>query len=263
MNSTLQIILPSFILPALFSFSLLGITLKSNYIYRVLAIVWLPSYFWINGGPNFLSIATNDWLWAVALLSIVSIALFRQQKYSGIAQSVILLAALIALAWPLQHLFNTEFMMSLIFVFIAGSLIFYLPRERRVMPVTNLAVSSTGLGVVAALTGSLLVGQLAIALASLISAFSIKELVNQYGKQKKQASIINTLSLEPFILLYVLLLVIARVYTDLAIAPFMLLLLAPIAGMFIRWRLSPFTSAVFVFSALVWLLLNSDSSSYY
>ena len=109
-----------------------------------------------------------------------------------------------------------------------------------------------------ALDGSLLVGQLAIALASVTGAFALIELYKRLS-----TSAVGLAQLVPLVQVYLALLLIARVYAEIPLASSTLLLAAPLLGLLPRSRFAVLGSVASVAGALAWVLLTADSSSYY
>jgi len=250
--------IPGLVIPMLLSFGAFRLGQRHPATLWSLSAIWLPSYVWLNGWPQLPSPEANDWLWLVALASTLAAALLRQRKYGVAPQIALLAAALLAMVWPLRHLVDAAMAVELLAALTAGSLLFCMPAVRTTVPALTLAVSASGLGLVASLGGSLLIGQLAIALAAVLSAFALAELMSR-GRWRGMDAVF----LMPLLQLYFLLLMIARVYADLAIGPAALLLIAPLAGLLMPHRYGVLGSAVSASAALAWLLVTADSSSYY
>ncbi len=256
MNTTAQILLPTLILPALLSFSLLGLGRRNPTVHKSLILAWLPSYLWINGVPEFLSRDATHWLWLVALLAAAAAFLQRRPPRSA-AQTAVLLTGLLTVAWPLAHLITAVFLLGLGATLLIGASLHYFSDHRPALPITTIAVSLAGLGLLSSFGGSLLVGQLAIALAMVLSAFSLAEIFRLQVRTQFPSELLG-----PFCTLYLLLLAIGRVYADLPTGPVALLLIAPTAGLVARWRYSVLVSATLVIAALVWSLVSDASATY-
>ncbi len=258
MKTLLQLMMPAVVLPVLLSFGAHRLGQRHRNALWTLPAIWLPSYVWLNGWPQLPSREANDWLWLVALVSTLTASLLRQRKYVMAAQIVLLVTALSAMVWPLRHLIDATMAAELLATLTAGSLSFYRPAVRTTVPALGLAVSASGLGLVASLGGSLLIGQLAVALAAVLSAFALSELSSRGGGRGMDA-----VFLMPLLQLYFLLLMIARIYADLAVGPAFLLLSAPLVGLLTPHRYGALGSAASASAAFAWLLITADSSSYY
>ena len=130
--------------------------------------------------------------------------------------------------------------------------------DRATTPSLSMAISSGGMGIVIALGGSLLIGQLAGSLASVLAVFAMVEII-----RKRQQALLSALNLIPIMQIYLAILVIARIFAEIPLGPSSLLLVAPLAGLIPATRYASVFSAVSVITALSWLLLTADSSSYY
>ncbi len=245
-------------MPALFSFAMLWLARRKPGTGKALILVWLPLYVWINGVPEFPSRDATNWLWLAALLAAAAVMLVRQRSLLATAHSTVLLAGLLTIAWPVIHLISVAFTLTLGAALLVGGLIYYLPNERATLPITATAVNTAGIGLVSALGGSLLVGQLAIALAVVLGAFTLAEIFSRKTRLNFPSEF-----LAPFVTIDLLLLVIGRVYADLPIGPVVLLLISPLVGLLLRWRYSVVVSTSLVLGALLWLLVGSGSSNYY
>ncbi len=255
MNTIAQLLLPALILPALFSFSLLGLGRRHPAVHKVLILAWLPSYLWINGVPEFLSRDATHWLWLVALLAAAAAFLQRRAPRSA-AQTALLLAGLLTVVWPLAHLLTAGFALGLGATLLIGASLHYFADHRSSLPVTTTAVSLAGLGLVSAFGGSLLVGQLAIALAVLLSGFSLVEIFRLPLRDRFPLELLG-----PLFTLYLVLLLIGQVYADLPLGPVALLLIAPAAGVVPRWRYGVLVSAALAVAALAWSLAGGSAAS--
>lgn len=260
MIMNVQLILPSLVVP--FGLSVLLFILCRQYrlLQWSLPLIWLPSCIWLVGWPE-LPQEASDWLWLLVILSTgLNIALKQRPSQAALAQTVLLGLALIAMTWPvIIHQPGLGIALEL-FTLLCVAIIFFFSVDSNgaATPSLSLAISSIGLALVTALGGSVLVGQLAGALASVVGAFALYEIYHRFTKQS-----INLVHVTPAIHIYFALLLIARVYAEIPIFSALMLLIAPLIGLMKSSRYAPLGSAVSVIIALTWLLTTADSSSYY
>jgi len=268
METLLQIILPSVIMPVALSVMVWRLIHHYPTMQWSLPVIWLPSYIWINGIPPSAFGEAKDWLWLLLGLSILLNVFFKPRfVILMLLQTLLLILLLIIIAWPvLQYQFSKMLIIEISTVSTAAAVIFYFigkintPTSRSLRsPILSLAISSGGLALVVTLTGSLLIGQLAGVIASIL--FSMFILIALTAKSSNLA--INSNNLIPIIQLYFTILVIARIYVELPLGITFLLLLAPLLGLIPKLRYSYVYSAIAVALAISWLMLMADSSSYY
>lgn len=260
METLLQMLLPSAVLPFLLSALLWWSTRRKPAMLWSLALIWLPSYVWLLGWPPLFPAEANQWLWLLVLAAVTINLMFKSRLALMVAfQTALLALILAAVAWPvLQYQLDMLLMVELVTVMGVGFLLSNAAiRGRTAMPVLSLAISSGGMGIISALGGSLLMGQLAGALASVLLVFAVAEL---FGKLQSSFSPVN---LVPVTQLYLVILVIARVFAEIPLGPSLLLLVSPVAILIPANRYAPLFSAVSVLAAMGWLLLTADSSGYY
>jgi len=261
MNTLVQLIVPSLLLPLLLSAVLFGLSRRYPSLLWGLVLIWLPSYFWLVGWPKLIPEEANDWLWLLVIFSMgLTIAFMKLKRISALMQTGLLGLVLIVLAWPvLRYQLALGIVEELTAALFAGVIIFSgTVANRAATPALTLSISSGGLALVTALGGSLLIGQLAGALASVVIVFAVFELYRCLTAQS-----IPLIALTPVIQLYLALLVIARVYAEIPFLSAVLLLAAPMFGLLLRGRFTIIGTSVSVAAALAWLLFTADSSSYY
>jgi len=267
METVLQIIIPSIVMPLIIS--VLALLLIKHYPISnwIVPLIWIPSYIWISGSPNIPPSEAKDWLWLLLGLSIViNYFLKNRQLLATIMQSLLLTLTLIIIALPvLRYQFDIQLLIEITVVLIVSySSIYSLISNNTSMVFRSrstaiaLAISCAGSGLVIMLAGSLLVGQLVGALAVVLAVFIVIELMF-----KPQLIILNLQNQIPIIQLYFALLVIARIFVELQLGLSLLLLLAPLIGIVAKHRFAYALSAISVVSAVSWLLLTADASSYY
>ncbi len=267
METVLQIILPSVILPLVLSVIVWWLIQRSPLIQWYLPLIWLPSYVWISGIPLFPPSEAKDWLWVFLSLSILVNLLFKSRLTILIKLQTLLLALmLVVIAWPVvRYQFNIMLLVEIIVVLINSYTTLYFIGKTSAATLTSLpslllsiTISSAGLGLVVSLAGSLLIGQLAGALAASLGVFTVIEFAYRSRQQ-----VIRSTSVIPIIQLYFAILVIARIYVELPLGIALFLLLAPLVGLIPKLRYSYIYSAIAVICASSWLMLTTDSSSYY
>lgn len=261
METLLQMILPAALLPALLSGLALWLNQKNGVAPWVIALIWLPSCVWLVGMPALIPEEASHWLLPLVIFSVLIAALLKSQvKQQVLLQIILLLLILVAVAWPvLNYQFSWMLLVELLAVILVTSLLyFFSAKNQQTMPALTMAISSGGMGLVIALGGSLLIGQLAGALASVLFAFVLLELINRLNK-----SVVTMMELLPLMQLYLVILVIARVFAEIELLPSVMLLLAPLAAVVINKRYAFVASAVCIGVAVLWLLMTADSSGYY
>ena len=162
-----------------------------------------------------------------------------------------------SVVWPLlEYALSPELVFELLLLLTAGALL-VLVKSSAPAPALILSMSATALALCTALAGSLLIAQLAGALAAAAGVFAIVELGGRLNAPALPVS-----RLLPLALLYFLLLAIARFYADLSTGPALLLLLAPLS-LRLPHRLAPGGCLLMLVSAAVWIFMLQDSNSYY
>ena len=261
METLVQMILPSAVVPILLSALVWWFNQRKSIVLWALPVIWLPSFVWLIGWPSIIPAEANQWLYPLAIFSVlISISFKLKSNLVTALQTLLLLLILIAITWPvLQYQFSWMLLIELLAVSVAGFILFYLSVDRQAKaPALTIAISSGGMGLVVALGGSLLIGQLAGALASILISFVIVELMTKLQKPTAKLSTFG-----PLMQLYFGILFIARIFAEIPLGPSALLLIAPLAGVMSSKRYAFSFSMATVIAALIWLLLAADSSSYY
>lgn len=139
----------------------------------LMIIGWLIAYAWIVSGPNFPPRQASDWLGLAALFSVLPIAIATLPKkiVQGLVISIIGAGMLIA-AWPVLSFdatIKTHALIWLEMTLYIGLLSLVVFKDKYAQqlsqPLFNYALSTATLGIITILSGSLLLGLLAIALA--------------------------------------------------------------------------------------------------
>ena len=260
METLIQMVVPSVVLPLLLSALLWWFAHHNRTVLWSLPLIWLPSYLWLIGWPSLFPAEANQWLWLLVVAAVLINLILKSHLVSiAVSQTVLLALVLVAVAWPvLQYQFGLKLIVELLVVIAIGLMTYtFATKGEAKTPALSLAISSGGMGLVVALGGSLLIGQLAGALASVLVVFAGSELI-----RKLQPSMSIT-TIVPVMQLYLVIVVIARIYAEIPLVPSVLLLIAPLVGLIPARRYAFVFSAASVMAALSWLLLTADSSAYY
>ena len=262
MDMIVELVLPSLVLPLALSALMLVWSLRDPGITWVLPIIWLPSSFWLLGFPDpFPPQEASQWLWVLVLIStIINVSLTGQIRRAGYFQSGLLASAILIMSSPVLNAApGWEFSAELLALAgVAGLVLVNTARGKApATPSLILSVCAGGLAMVASLGGSVLVGQLSGALASSLGTFALYEIYSRFMRSRTMAVQIN-----PMLALYFALLLIARVYAEIPLFSAAMLLVAPVP-LISRHRYHVIGSLVAVGISLAWLLMTSDSSSYY
>jgi hypothetical protein len=261
MSLHLQLLLPSLVLPLLLSGALYGLSRRDPRLAGALPLIWLPSVFWLVGWPKLVPEQTSDWLWHLAVVSAgLSLGVSQRPRASAWAQTGLMALVLVVMIWPVLRYQPSRGLAFELAAVLAGAVVvlFNAARNPSAAPALALAVSAGGLGVVTALDGSLLVGQLAVALASVCGVFALVELYERLAP-----GTVGVAELIPLAQVYLALLLIARVYAEIPLASSALLLMAPVVGSVPGSRFAVLGSVASVGGALGWVLLTADAPSYY
>jgi len=261
METLIQMILPSVVIPVLLSALLWWVSRFYSVVLWLVPLIWLPSLVWLIGWPAFLPAEANEWLmWLVIIATLINFTLKLKPRALVATHTLLLVFILFAIAWPvLKYQFEVMMVIEMIVVTIVAIVLHqFSVIGRATTPSLSMAISSGGMGIVIALGGSLLVGQLAGSLASVLAVFAMVEVI-----RRRQQPLVSTLNLIPVMQIYLAILVVARIYAETPLGPSALLLVSPLAGLIPATRYASVFSVVSVITAISWLLLTADSSSYY
>ena len=257
----IQLLLQTIILPLLLSFAVYK-TVPQNTRYQAagLFFAWLPACLWILNLPALPPAEAVDWLWLAGLAFVATQLLpvhVINAHFFKTVQLGIFMFALLLISWPvLQYELSPALIAELLFLLLAAAVLIMFNRAIPA-PALIISMSATALALCTALAGSLLVAQLAGALAAAPGIFALAELKHRLTSSRLQIS-----ALLPLALLYLLLLAIARLYAGMPIGPALLLLLAPLA---LRLKNPAATGMTFlvIVAAAIWIFILQDSNSYY
>ncbi len=257
----IQLLLQTIILPLLLSFAVYKIARQdTRRLTTGLFFAWLAACFWILQLPNWPPTEAVDWLW-LAGLAFLAIQLIPytviKTHYIKASQLASFSLALLLISLPLlQYALSAELIAELLLILLVASILVIMPSSSPA-PAFIISMNATALAICVALSGSLLIAQLAGALAAAPGIFAISELTKRLA-----SSHLKTSALLPLALLYLLLFTIAHLYADLPTGPALLLLIAPLS-LRLKNRSSIGLSLLTLVFSLTWLLMLQDSNSYY
>jgi len=261
MNMQLGLVLSTLIIPLALSFLVQRLAQKKQSI-TILGffITWLISYLWIAGIPSFFPKEAIEWSVYLGATFIIASFIITSLKQQALLFSALYILGVTLIVWPvITHSPELQLFAELIFFTLIGIIVaFRMEDTSTASPALSIGISNGGLAIVAGLGGSLLIGQLAGALASALGAFAIYEL---FKKLEHTQLNYNTRLLST--LLSLLLLVVARIYAELPLVSITLLALALALGLTTKWRYASGLSLVMVTASITYLLLTTDESSYY
>ncbi len=262
MDMIVQLILPSLLLPLALSAGMLVWSRSDPDMLLTLPLIWLPSSFWLLGLPDpFPPQEASQWLWVLVLISTtINLCLAGRALSARYFQAGLVVLAILIISWPVLHSGpGWEFYIELIaLAVLAGTLLLSMANTAESpAPALILSICAGGLALVASLGGSVLVGQLSAAMASALGAFALYEMVTRLTRSKLAST-----RMSPWLVLYFALLLIARVYAEIPLFSAAMLLVAPTA-LVTRHRYSVAGVLVATGLSFGWLLMTSDSSSYY
>ncbi len=271
----LELILSSLLLPLILSFFLSSILRqrdqKGGWKSGVgLLMAYLPSYLWIAGIPSLPPAQTLGWVGFIGIGSLAVIAVINLPK-SGPGKRLIVLfsifsVSIILLSWPiLRHSFSLLLAVELavfLAVWIGLGLLVIQPTGNKDIP---LSITGAGFALAAVLGGSLLIGQLTVALAVALGGFALHELISR----KKQSINAETALVAVSLLGCTVLL--GWQYAEIPSLPLISIFVGSVAGLFMfkrrgrGWRfiaLNALVMSIPIFFGLVWLVITSDNSGY-
>ncbi|VAX10815.1 hypothetical protein MNBD_GAMMA25-2464 [hydrothermal vent metagenome] len=256
MNMQIELLIQTLIMPLLLSYV----------VYRAaphntpwqgsgIFLAWLVACFWILKLPALPPAEAVDWLWLAGLSFVLMQYLPRVYRKATVL--FIFVSSLLLISWPLlQYELTAGLVIELLFIIMAVA-VFVISNSSTPSPGLIVSMSATALAVCTALSGSLLIAQLAAALAAATGMFALAEL-----GQRLQSSQLSAVILLPLVLLYFLLLAIARFYAEMPVGSALLLLLAPLSLCF-NHRLAAAACLLLLIAATGWIFMLQDSAVYY
>jgi hypothetical protein len=228
------------------------------------ALIWFISYFWLRGLPNLPPREAADWLWLIGLATLAAAVIPDVSRWRWLWLSGLLAMYLAVIAWPvMRHDGSVMLFVEFVVVVVAGaaSIQRLIDGHATAFDALTMAIVSAGYAVVAALGGSLLVGLLSGALAAALGGYALYELM---PRRKTTLLPVRAALLASIWLLC--LMFIGRVYAGLPLGPLALLLAALVLNRVLPVRglgQAVMIAGIPTVSALAWLVLTQDSSSYY
>ena len=261
MNMQIELALSTLVLPLALSFLVQKLSASNKQVMTIgVFITWLISYLWIAGIPSIPPKEAIEWSIYLSTFFIIGSLILKTESSKALLFGALSLLGIILIALPvIRHAPELQLFFELSFFALVVIFITYRMRNSsQASPALSLGISNGGLAIVAGLGGSLLIGQLAGALASALGAFAIYELINKLEQKQmiKSTRLLATL-------LSLLMLVVARIYAELPLVSVALLALSLILGLSIKWRFASALSLIAVIGSIANLLLTADQSSYY
>lgn len=265
MDTVQQMLLPGVAVPLGLSLALAATTRRFHWQGTwAFALIWLLSYFWIRGVPGLPPREAVDWLWLIGLATLAAGTIPLASHGRWLILSGLLAACLGVIAWPvLRHDASLLLFTEMAVVTATGAMAMHRLTSGRdtsasAMPI---AIVSGGYAVVAALGGSLVVGLLSGALASALGGFAFYEFRPRTsgGALPARTTLLATVWL-------LCLVFVGRVYADFPSGPLALLLAALVMGLLVSARRPWHTMLIAglpTATAIAWLMLTQDPSSYY
>lgn len=233
MNLPVSIVLQSVALPLVLSVTGLVLARRRNLDAAILIAAWWLAYLWMAGLPDWPPIKAMDW---AGLLAILSVAM--TWRISGrcllLGQALLFAVAPFVLGWPLIIDQPTVgLVVELAEMAVIGALtVMMVSKNPRPHHATVFMIGAAGLAIAATLAGSLLIGELAGALASCLGAWLLYDIVWRRKNPRNDSSVWHML---PVAFLYLALLVNARFYADLPLIMLGCLQLAPLIALLPTW----------------------------
>jgi len=223
-----------------------------------LFLAWIFVYLWIRGGVPLIPDEALDWLWVITLL-ITLASLSRTQVRCAVLSSIIFIGGLIAYSWPvLREQISLLLVVEIILFSIAALLL--LSRTTVHQPVKPALLMSINIGMLAVtvgLAGSLLIAQLAGAVAALLGVLVVRELTGHARKVQ-----LNVSQWRMLITLYLGFLFISLIYVELHIVPTLLLLISPLLGVFAVSKYGWLINMLMGKMAMLWVLMRTSQTGY-
>jgi len=265
MDTFYQILLPGLVAPLALSLVLATLTLRLHWqgAWGV-ALIWLISYFWLRGLPSLPPREAADWLWLIGLATLAAAVIPYVSRWRWLWLSGLLAVYLAVIAWPvMRHDGSVMLFVEFVVVVAAGaaSIQRLIDGQATAFDALTMAIVSAGYAVVAALGGSLLVGLLSGALAAALGGYALYELM-----PRRKATLLPVRAALLASIWLLCLMFIGCVYAGLPLGTLALLLAALVLNRVLPVRglgQAVMIAGIPTVSALAWLVLTQDSSSYY
>ncbi len=258
MSLPFSIVLQSVALPMVLSVVGLALTRRRDFDAAILLAAWWLVYFWMAGLPDWPPIKALDWAGLLATLS-VAMTWRISDRYLLWGQILLFVAAPLVLGWPLIVQQPTVgLVVELAGMAVIGALTVVVIAKN---PVRHhgppFLVGAVGLAIAATLSGSLLIGELAAALASCLGGWLFYDIVRRRKKPRDDSSVWHTM---PVAFLFLALLVNARLYADLPPIVLGCLQITPLLALLLTWRHAWVFSLFMAAVAIVFLVRVSELS---
>ena len=234
MNLPVGIALQSVAFPLFFSVVGLALVRRRGLDAAVMIGAWWLAYFWMVGFPDWPPIKALDWAGLLAALSATI-----SSRMSGHCllwgQALLFAVAPFVLGWPLiAHQPTVGLLVELAGMAVIGVLTVVWIAKNPVRRHTSvLLINAAGLAIASSLTGSLLIGELAAALASCLGGWLLYDITWRRKSPRDDSSIEHTV---PVALLLLALFLNARLYADLPLIVLGCLLIIPLIVLLPTWR---------------------------
>ncbi|VAW60888.1 hypothetical protein MNBD_GAMMA11-2800 [hydrothermal vent metagenome] len=252
----IQILLQTLVVP--FFISVIAFRyLDERHALAGMVVAWLVSYFWILGKVPFVPQTAEELLWIFMGVAVLS-RYFLQKNTFQYSLMGMFLAAIAAISWPvLSYEITVQFVLEMLLFVAAGSVVVVF-KCRSDRPALLVVMGFTVLSLISALSGSLLIGQLAGSVSGVSAIYVLPE-IRRYFRQKQMQD--KTFSV--LMLLYLLILYIARVFAEVELYVVIALMTAGLFGLFARKNtLLILTALMYIVSVAIMYSLGSDSSYY-
>ncbi len=237
-----------------------------------LLLAYIPSYLWIAGIPSLPPAQAVGWVGFIGISSFAVISVINIHKAGPGKKLIVLFSAfsvsIILLSWPiLRYSFNTLLAVELaifLIIWVGTGLLVLQPTGNKSIP---LSMTGAGFALVAALGGSMLIGQLTGALAAALGGFALHELISQKERLtlNAEASFLSVSLLGSIVL-------VGWQYAEIPYLPLISIIVGSVIGLFLfkrngkGWRfiaLNTLAMSVPILFGLAWLVMTSDNSGYY
>jgi hypothetical protein len=212
MNLLVSMVLQSVALPLVLSVAGLALVQRRGFDAAILLLAWWLAYLWMTGLPDWPPIKALDW---IGLLTAISVAM--SWRISGRSllwgQASLFAAAPFVLGWPLiVYQPTTSLVVELAGMAAMSALtVVVIAKSSTRHHGSVFLISAAGLAVAATLAGSLLIGELAAALASCLGGWLLYDIVRRRKNPGDGSSVWYLL---PVALLFLALLISTQLYAD-------------------------------------------------
>ncbi len=246
------IVTQSLLLPLVFSAIILYFSSSKRRTQAFLVLFsWASIYFWTKGALNLIPGEALDWIWVLIAVNAIFI-LSAPQQLLPLLCSLLFGVFLFIFSWPILSYQNElTVWFELVFFETVVAIVFYKIKSKPYgLPAIHFATSALALAIVSILSGSLLIGQLALSLVALTGIFSFYEIIQTPTKHSLYKS--TQLML---LSLYFSLVIIGRLYVEIPMGSTVLLVLAPLSSLLSNINKNYLIQIAFSSLAILWALL--------